>query len=317
MKWKKLGKIFNPLEHKLLNNFVGFAQSPQVICFEDYVRIYFSTREQTKNGKYLSHVQFVDMNKQFTKIVNTSKHKVIELGKLGTFDEHGIFPFNILRRGDDIFAYISGWSRRVSVSVETGIGLAISKDNGLTFEKIGDGPVLTASIFEPYLVVDGFVQIYEDTFHMWYIYGTDWVHCDENAQPERTYKIGHATSVDGIQWNKENRQIISDKGEYECQALPTVIKIGMTYHMFFAYRNSFDFRKNKDNAYRLGYAFSNDLIDWVRDDSKVGIDISRDGWDSEMMSYPHVFECEDTIYMLYNGNDFGRYGFGLARLESL
>jgi len=28
-----------------------------------------------------------------------------------------------------------------------------------------------------------------------------------------------------------------------------------------------------------------------------------------------VFECGGQVYMLYNGNAFGRAGFGVARLE--
>jgi len=34
-----------------------------------------------------------------------------------------------------------------------------------------------------------------------------------------------------------------------------------------------------------------------------------------MMCYPHVFTCDGAAYMLYNGNRFGREGFGLAVLE--
>ena len=52
MKWKKLGKIFDPTDHTLANNCVEFAQSPQTLVFDDFVRIYFSTRERDKNGKY-------------------------------------------------------------------------------------------------------------------------------------------------------------------------------------------------------------------------------------------------------------------------
>ena len=32
------------------------------------------------------------------------------------------------------------------------------------------------------------------------------------------------------------------------------------------------------------------------------------------VSYAHVFELDDEIYMLYQGNEMGRYGFGLAQL---
>lgn len=314
MVWEKLGKIFNPLKHNLHSDYIGYAQSPQVLINDDFVRIYFSIRKQSDNGKFISHIQYVDMDKKFTKVLNVSKHEVIPIGKLGCYDEHGIFPINVLEHENKIYAYLSGWSRRVSVSVETGIGLAMSHDNGKTFERLGDGPVLTSSLNEPYLVVDGFVKNYNNLFHMWYIYGTGWTQINNETEAERTYKIGHAISKDGIEWKKDSKQIISDSIEYECQALPTVIKIEDRYHMYFAYRSTFDFRNNSNNAYRIGYAYSDDLENWKRDDENVGLELSSDGWDSEMMSYPHVFECDKEIYMLYNGNTFGKEGFGIARL---
>ena len=53
----------------------------------------------------------------------------------------------------------------------------------------------------------------------------------------------------------------------------------------------------------------------MRDDNKVGINVSDEGWDSEMISYPHVFELDGKTYMAYLGDQVGRYGFGLAVLE--
>jgi hypothetical protein len=319
MKWRKLGKIFDPTNFKLANDCVEFAQSPQALVFENYVRIYFSTRRRDPfNGKYFSHISFVDMKKNFEEIMNVSSHTVIELGMLGCYDEHGIFPLNILRNGKEIYGYIGGWNRRVSVSVDTSIGLAISYDNGFTFQRIADGPVLTSSLHEPFLVGDPFVAIFENQFHMWYIFGIKWKKFADDQPPDRIYKIGHAISDDGIIWHKkeEGRQIITDSlGEDESQALPSVIKINGSYHMFFCNRQSYDFRKNRDRSYRIGYAYSNDLINWVRNDADAGIDVTEGAWDSDMLCYPHVFNCDDRIYMLYNGNKFGRFGFGLAVLE--
>lgn len=143
MKWKKLGKIFDPTEHKLSHNCYEYAQSPQALIFDDFIRIYFSTREKDKYGKYLSHISFVDMDKKFTEVINISRDMVIELGGLGCFDEHGIFPMNVVRdkNKDRILAYVTGWNRRVSVSVDGAIGVAISDDDGLTFRKVGTGPI--------------------------------------------------------------------------------------------------------------------------------------------------------------------------------
>jgi len=219
-------------------------------------------------------------------------------------------------RTDKILAYTTGWSRRASVSVETSVGLAISTDNGLTFQRLGNGPVLTNSIYEPFLVCDGFVEKFDNIYHMWYVYGLRWMENTIDIEPARVYKIGHATSKDGILWEKEGKRILEDKlNADECQALPSVIFHNNKYHMFFCYRQATDFRNNPDRAYRMGYAYSNDLIHWTRDDDKVGIDVSADGWDSQMQCYPFVFHCDDKIYMLYNGNEFGRFGFGVAVLE--
>ena len=317
MKWKKLGKIFDPTQHKLAENCHEYAQSPQTVVFDKFVRIYFSTREKDKNNKYLSHISFVDIDKKFNKIIHVSKKTVVSLGTLGCFDEHGIFPLNPVKKGNKIFAYTCGWSRRVSVSVETSIGFAESNDGGETFNKIGDGPVLTSSLYEPFLINDPFVRIYNRKFHMWYSYGIKWLKSKKNIVPDRVYKIGHATSNNGISWQKEGKQLLPDKlNANECQALPTVIKIKDKFHMFFCYRQAVDFRRNKKRSYRIGYAISKDLKNWKRDDNNVGIEVSKKGWDSDMLCYPHVFVCNDKIYMLYNGNEFGRYGFGIAVLEN-
>lgn len=315
MKWVKLGQVFDPCKFSLPNGCAEFAQSPQTLVFDDFVRVYFSTRIRDVHGKYLSHVAFVDFDKSFRNVINVCDQSVISLGGLGCFDEHGIFPFSVVRSGQQILAYTTGWTRRVSVSTDAAIGLAISEDDGWTFNKVGLGPVLAASLREPFLVGDAFVRVFEGVYHMWYIHGVCWLKQEKGAPPDRVYKIAHATSIDGISWHKEGRRIVADQlGENECQALPTVARIGSRYHMIFCYRQATDFRKNKHRGYRLGYAWSDDLRDWHRVDEQVGIDVADTGWDSDMLCYPHIFEMDGEVFLLYNGNEFGRYGFGLARL---
>ncbi len=320
MNWVKKGLIFETACHQLANQALNFAQSPQTLVFDDFVRVYFSTRKrEEQSGKYLSFIAFVDFDKDFKNILNLSDHTVIELGSLGCFDEHGIFPINILKHDNKIWAYTCGWSRRISVPVETSTGLAYSDNEGFSFTKLGSGPILSSSLKEPLLVGDSFVQVYDNTFHMWYIFGQRWMEATLNEPPARIYKIAHATSTDGINWRKEEgEQIIGDiLNENECQALPSVIKIGNRYHMFFCFREATDFRNNPARSYRLGYAWSDDLVTWKRDDGNIGIKRGASGWDSEMMCYPHIFHCDSKVFLLYNGNGFGKDGFGIAELETL
>ena len=68
-------------------------------------------------------------------------------------------------------------------------------------------------------------------------------------------------------------------------------------------------------AYRIGYAESENGIQWKRKDDLAGIDVSPDGWDSEMIEYPFIFDHKGSRYMIYNGNGYGKTGFGLAVME--
>lgn len=317
MKWIKRGLLFEPHRHTLPDGCTAFAQSPQALVFDDFVRVYFSTRTRGDDGQYLSYVSFVDVDTQMRNILRTASSSVIGLGDLGCFDEHGIFPMNPVRHDGNLYAFTCGWSRRVSVPVETAIGFAVSLDDGLTFQRVGKGPVMAATLDEPFLVGDPCVLITRDAWHMWYIYGTSWMTGSlEEPVPARVYKIAHATSADGVSWHRDGRAVIADRlNADECQALPTVIEGEGRYHLFFCYRQATDFRVNKSRSYRIGYASSGDLRTWTRDDAKGGMDVSASGWDSDMLCYPHVFRCEDAVYMLYNGNEFGRYGFGVAVLD--
>jgi hypothetical protein len=83
--------------------------------------------------------------------------------------------------------------------------------------------------------------------------------------------------------------------------------------MFFCYRSSINFRKDSKASYRIGYAKSDDLITWERDDSNSNFIKSLENWDLGMRAYPNVFDFEGVTYMLYLGNETGKFGFGAAK----
>lgn len=317
IKWQKLGLIFSLDKNKLPENYIGFAQSPQAVVFENFIRIFFSTRVEEGEKMFRSEILFADFSLNLEECLNISQTSVIKNGDLGTFDEHGIFPISPYLENGKLVGYTCGWSRRVSVPVETSIGYVISDDLGLNFKRIGKGPILGPGINHPFLVGDAFVRKFNDVYHMWYIYGSRWVKNSKNGQPERIYKISSTTSIDGIHWEHNNENIIEDVlGVNECQALPSVIEHSGKYHMVFCYRPHEDFRNKAKNGYRLGYAYSEDLINWHRDDEYLGLDLPANGWDSEMMCYPNIFCSNNQIFLLYNGNAFGKQGFGAAKLLS-
>ena len=118
------------------------------------------------------------------------------------------------------------------------------------------------------------------------------------------YNIKYAESRDGIHWDRNGIVCIGLKSETEnALARPFVTKDGDLYRMWFAH---------KGREYRLGYAESNDGLVWERKDELAGIDVSESGWDADMIEYAFVFKHNNRNYMLYNGNNYGFDGIGLA-----
>lgn len=312
--WKKRGLLFDP------RNFPGrpwlhrYAQAPSTLVFDDFVRVYFSCRpEPDHRGQYVSHSAFVDLDRNdLSRILRIADQPILKLGGLGAFDEFGVYPVSVIRHDDEVLAYYGGWTRCESIPFTVSIGLAKSVDDGVTFQRLGAGPLLTSDYCEPFVISGPKIRKFNGKWHLWYVVGTKW-HL-VNGLAEAVYRIRHAVSDNGLNWLRDHQDILEPVLEAdECQASPDVIFVDGRYHMFFCYKYSTDFRGNR-RGYRIGYASSDDLRTWNRQDALAGLPLSDEGWDSDSAGYPHVFELDGHVHLLYIGNDFGRNGFGLASM---
>ena len=121
------------------------------------------------------------------------------------------------------------------------------------------------------------------------------------------YNIKYAESIDGIHWVRQNIVAIDYQNSDEYAfGRPFVCKEDNIYKMWYSYR---------EISTRLDTPESLNGINWNRKDEESGIKISAEGWDSEMIEYPHIFECMGNKYMLYNGNGYGKSGIGIAIYE--
>lgn len=313
--WQKLGKVFDPTCYPNRPWLQEFAQGPASLVFDDYVRVYFSCRPAPDaRGAYVSNSAWVDLDRRdLRKIVRVADSPVLERGGYGEFDEFGIYPVSPIRNGEEVWLYYGGWTRCESVPFNVAIGLATSRDGGVTFAKYGRGPVLSYSLHEPFVLSGPKIRRFNDRFYLFYIAGTKWL--IENGRAEPVYKIRMAASDNGVDWTKHGHELIPNVlGTEEAQASPDVFFAGGKYHMFFCYRHGRNYR-NAERGYRIGYAHSTDLLNWTRDDAKAGLMPSKEGWDAEMVSYPHVLQIDGKTYIFYLGDSVGRWGFGLAELR--
>lgn len=302
--WHKKGLVFSPARGG--GWMKSHAQVPTPLLCADRIRVYFSSRPEPT----VSLTSFVDLDKSDpAKILRVHEDSILPLGKPGTFDEHGIMPSCAVRNGDAVFLYYSGWSRGASVPYTNSTGLAVSVDDGESFTKISEGPIVAKSACDPYSATSPCVLKEGNTWHMWYCSGTGWVKVD--GKYEHTYDIKYARSDDGIAWRCEGHVCLGQRDDYEALTRPFVDRHEGQYRMWFCYRGSHDFRKG-DQAYRIGFAHSEDALHWERDDQASALPPSETGWDSKMIAYPAIVRSNGQTWMLYNGNDFGADGFGLA-----
>ena len=303
MKWIKEKHIFSPdKNYKWMQT---HAANPFAVQKSEKIfRIYFTCRDAESR----SHIGFVDIDfSDSHKIIDISNEPVVQPGQLGMFDDSGAAMGYYLMINGIAHIYYLAWNLKKTVPWLNTIGLA--RQNVVTnkFEKVSKAPMMDRSDEDPFSISYPTILFENGIYKMWYGSNLKW----GKIQDEMDHVIKYAESGDGYNWDRKNIIAVNllHEGEYALSK-PFVIKEGSMYRMWYSYR------ANKSiETYRIGYAESSDGLNWERKDNEVGIDVSKVGWDSEMICYPFVFEYKGKKHMLYNGNGYGKTGFGLAVLE--
>jgi len=180
---------------------------------------------------------------------------------------------------------------------------SLATDTGFdTWTRVSRAPILARTDAEPFGTGSAHALLEDGRWRLWYTAFLRWGESD--ADHRHYYVIRHADSDDGIHWRRSEHVCIDNAGADEYAiGRPSVLRLGDTYHMWYVHRGE---------QYRIGYAHSPDGISWTRRDDLAGIDVGPDRWDSTAICYPHVFEHDGALYMLYCGNEYGRGGLGLA-----
>jgi len=301
--WRKLGRIFEPrVLHPLMQS---HAANPTVLTLGgSLIRVYFSARAADRRAS-IGWAVF-DLEKPEAGALEVSAEPVLMPGVTGAFDDSGVSMGCFARSGDELRMFYLGWNLGVTVPWRNSIGMAVSRDGGLTFERYSPAPLLDRCHADPFSISYPWVlQRGPDDWLIWYGSNLSWGTGKQQEEMAHLLKVG--TSRDGLVWHREGKIALPFKDESEyAMSKPCVLRDGDLYRMWYSFRGA---------AYRIGYAESPDGIEWTRRDDLAGIAVSDSGWDSDTVEYPCVFEAAGARWMLYNGNGYGLTGFGLAVME--
>lgn len=303
MKWRKLGHVFCPDgSSDWMHTHAMIPIAEQIDG--DLYRIYFSPRDKANrgHGAYLE----VDMRAP-AKVLRLHPTPVLTPGALGCFDDSGALANTIVTVANRKLLYYSGINVGVTVPIRNSIGLAEWNEQSHCFERRFAGPIIDRTRDFPHFVAAPEVMLEGGKFRAWFSRCVRWEARPEGAR--HYYNLEYAESADGIVWARDGETAIDfDEHEYAL-TVPRVLKRGDGYEMWFCSRATADCP-----TYRLRRAVSRDGRTWTRE-KDAGIDVSASGWDSEMICYPHLFDHRGERYLLYNGNGYGRTGFGIAIME--
>lgn len=300
VRWSKLGRLYTPAGvHPKLSS---HAANPLAVHVDgDLFRVFFSGRDDHNR----SSVGWVDVDLGACRVLDAAEEPAFTHGPEGTFYSHGVSVGCVYAAGTSAYMLFMGWRIPAGEHWCGEIGrLVLGRDLSLRLD--GTGPFVALSPDDPVSLSYPWVVAGPSGFDLWYGSTTVW----DAGNGEMVHVLKQMKSDDGHRFRPTGRSVPHAVGVAQAFSRPTVLRDPAGgYDMWFSYR------AGDGRAYRIGRAWSADGDDWTLRLDAVGIDVSASGWDSEMIAYPFVFEHRGAAYMLYNGNGYGRTGFGLAVLE--
>lgn len=302
-KWRKLGLLYAPAGVSRHPKLLSHAANPLPVHMAgDVYRVFFSGRDAQNR----SSVGAVDVDIVQHRVVRAHEAPVFEHGPAGSFYADGVSIGNCYEVNGLKYMLFMGWQAPADGHWRGDVGRLVVCPN-MTLTLDGARPFLGTDR------VDGISLSYPwvmpavgQGFDMWYGSTTSW----DAGNGEMLHVINHASSADGHSWNRHGLAVPYALGVAQAFSRPTVtVKAGGGREMWFSYRSG------SGQPYRIGYAKSDNADKWTLALRDAGIDVSATGWDSEMIEYPYVFDHGGARYMMYNGNGYGRSGFGLAVQE--
>lgn len=297
-KWEKKGRLFllkkkgwshssHPCIRKIKNNLY---------------EIYFAARDKDSISNIFK-IKFIHNKGTFSKIGTAIK--VLSPGKIGFFDSEGCIPVDIEKKEGKTYLIYVGWQNFKNNIWICDTGIARVYKNFV--KRVFSGPIVGRSKESPLFTALTTVIKKKNYFHAICNKGIFWKKKNKKLTPK--YGLHHAKSKDLINWSIDKKIALPFKKKEYAFGRPSIIKIKNYYYMWYAHRET-----EHSKLYRIGMSISKDLIKWKRFDKFSGITISRNGWDNQMICYPYVFRIKKDFYMLYNGNNYGRTGFGFAKM---
>lgn len=301
--WRKLGHVFAGDGRSAWIQSHAFVPVPIELATGG-IRVFVAFLDEHMIGR----VGWVDVDPADpSRVRAVSERPALDIGAPGCFDDSGATPVQVVAQAGKLYLFYNGWQRSQGVPYHIFSGLAVSEDEGLTFRRLSSVPILdrtdTGTLVRstPYVVPPSGQG---DRWRMWYCAGSDCIE-RRNGRWAPTYNICYAESDRLDEWPRVDEIVIRPVGDEFGLTRPVVTRDVDGFTMLLSVRS-------QSEIYRIEEATSPDGRTWRRWPDRRPVLTSADGWDSEMVAFPGLISVGGRTFMFYNGNGYGREGFGVA-----
>jgi hypothetical protein len=141
-------------------------------------------------------------------------------------------------------------------------------------------------------------------WHM--IYGTS--RASGILEAEMQHVLTEAFSSDGINWQPTGNDVVSLKADEYGLSRPWIFEVESDRYLLFSIRKA---------TYSLGLARWDHLAcRWIRIDDDL-LSGAVEAWERNATCYASAIVAAGQLLMFYCGFNYGRTGFGVARIDSL
>tara|TARA_Y100000589_G_scaffold328974_1_gene374324 strand:+ start:1876 stop:2799 length:924 start_codon:yes stop_codon:yes gene_type:complete len=303
MIWEKLGFLWSAEQHLPWGSMGTLTPTPIRIDV-DTIRVFCGIRDHSG----VARIGYFDIcSHDPTKVMAYSNEPVLDIGEPGAFDDNGMLLGDVIDVDGELRMYYVGFQLATKAKFLAFGGLATSTDGGRTFVRKFKTPVIDRDDSGLFIrAIHSIRRLSDGSFRAWYSEGCSWEII--SGKPFPNYNIAVVDSPDGFRFdaNQGAAVAVGREGEYRI-GRSRVFEWGADQYIM-----SFTFG-TRAGVYESGYATSSDMSSWCRQDN-FGLSPGPDSFDSRHLAYPAVFRASDgQVFCLYNGNDMGGGGIGLAR----
>jgi hypothetical protein len=276
-----------------------------LILTEDVVRIYCSFVDQN----FIGRIGWVDLQfkgKGF-KVIDVSKDPFLDVGMTNSFSAYGtgLGAFWPKNRPDYLFYIGFNRPKNVKFHAFTGLVTIPSKDFGGVNSELE--PFLGPA--PGYSTIVGLHDLVESQGKLiaFVSLGDDFLRIDGKELPKYQVGIAVGTSVNDLVI-KQKSILSVDKDVYRL-GRPRIEVTTDGYELLVTAGNL------RGEYFPLAY-YSHDLSNWERRDLKSFTETVIPRFDDAQQCYLTRFNMLGHQFIAYNGNQMGRYGFGIAKARS-